>query len=126
MSHIEAAGALTEAVEQEKRNIINQANARLPRAANALMNAERDVLSGNSSPSPPGTPPGSRTGNLARNWTPACQGGGAFMLVRITSWMYYAGYLEDGTRKMAARPFVEKIQQAALPEVASIFSEIGG
>ncbi len=48
------------------------------------------------------------------------------MLVRITSWMYYAGYLEDGTRKMAARPFVEKIQQAALPEVASIFSEIGG
>ncbi len=126
MSPIEAAGALTEAVEQEKRNIINQANARLPRAANALMNAERDVLSGNSSPSPPGTPPGSRTGNLARNWTPACQGGGAFMLVRITSWMYYAGYLEDGTRKMAARPFVEKIQQVALPEVASIFSEIGG
>jgi Bacteriophage protein of unknown function (DUF646). len=126
MSPGAAAGELREAVEQERKNIINQANARLPRAANALMNAERDVLSGNPSPSAPGSPPGSRTGNLARNWTSTCQGGGCSMLVRITSGMYYAGYLEDGTWKMAARPFVEKIQDAALPEVRSIFSEIGG
>ncbi|MCI9357712.1 MAG: hypothetical protein HFH59_09265 [Lachnospiraceae bacterium] len=126
MSPKEAAGVLKEAVDQEKKNITNQANARLPRAANALMNAERDVLSGNASPSPAGSPPGSRTGNLARNWTPACQGGGVSMLVSIIGGMYYAGYLEEGTRKMAARPFVEKIKQAALPGVAAIFSEIGG
>lgn len=126
MSPGEAAGALKEAVEQEKKNIINQANARLPRAVNALMNVERDVLSGNPSPSPPGSPPGSRTGNLARNWTSACQGGSSSMLVSITSGMYYAGYLEGGTRKMAARPFADKIQKTALPEIVSIFSEIGG
>ena len=132
MSPGEAAGALKEAVEQEKKNIINQANARLPRAANALMNAERDVLSGNPSPSPPGSPPGSRTGNLARNWTSACQGGSSSMLISITSGMFYASYLEDGThnkdgsQKMAPRPYVEKIQEAALPLIKSIFSEIGG
>lgn len=126
MSPGEAAGALKKAVRQEKRNVINQVNARLPRAANALMNAERDVLSGNPTPSSPGKPPGSRTGNLARNWTSYCQGGSSSMMVSITSGMYYAGYLEGGTKKMAARPFVEKIQDAALPEVRSIFSEIGG
>ena len=36
------------------------------------------------------------------------------------------GYLEHGTRKMAARPFVDKIQQTALPNVMAIFAEIGG
>lgn len=126
MSPGEAAGALKKAVKQEKRNIINRANARLPRAANALMNAERDVLSGNPTPSSPGDPPGSRTGNLARNWTSYCKGGSSSMQVSITSGMFYAGYLEGGTKKMAPRPFVKKIQDAALPEVRSIFSEIGG
>ena len=48
------------------------------------------------------------------------------MQVSITSGMFYAGYLEGGTKKMAPRPFVKKIQDAALPEVRSIFSEIGG
>lgn len=126
MSPGEAAGTLKKAVRQEKRNIIGRANARLPRAANALMNAERDVLSGNPTPSSPGKPPGSRTGNLARDWTSSCRGGSSSMLVSITSGMYYAGYLEGGTKKMAARPFVEKVQEAALPKVRSIFSEIGG
>jgi hypothetical protein len=46
--------------------------------------------------------------------------------VCITSGMGYAGYLEHGTRKMAARPFVDKIQQTALPNVMAIFAEIGG
>lgn len=33
----------------------------------------------------------------------------------------YAGYLEDGTIKMAARPFVDPILDDVEPEVDSIF-----
>ena len=122
----EAAGALRQAIQQEKENIKNQANARLPRAAIALLNAEREVLSGNKSPSPPGSPPGRISGDLRKAWTMSHQGGGMSMAVRIESGMYYSGYLEDGTKKMAARPFVDKIQEAALPEIVSIFSELQG
>ena len=35
----------------------------------------------------------------------------------------YAGYLQDGTKKMAARPFVDPILDDVEPEVDSIFSE---
>ena len=93
--------------------------ARYPRASNALRNAALSVLA-NPSPSAPGSPPGVRSGNLRRNWN---MSGGA---VCITSGMGYAGYLEHGTSKMAARPFVDKIQQTALPNIMAIFAEIGG
>lgn len=89
------------------------------RASNALRNAALSVLA-NPSPSPPGSPPGVRSGHLKNNWH---MSGGA---VCITSGMGYAGYLEHGTRKMAARPFVDKIQQTALPNIMAIFAEIGG
>lgn len=82
-------------------------------------NAALSVLA-NPSPSAPGSPPGVRSGHLKNNWH---MSGGA---VCITSGMGYAGYLEHGTRKMAARPFVDKIQQTALPNVMAIFAEIGG
>ena len=35
----------------------------------------------------------------------------------------YLFYVENGTSKMAARPYVEKIKEKALPEIESIFSE---
>lgn len=44
----------------------------------------------------------------------------------IEAGMGYAGYLEGGTSKMAARPFVQKIQEQAMPQIRSIFQEIGG
>jgi hypothetical protein len=56
-------------------------------------------------------------------------GGNAF---GITSGMYYSGYLEHGThnkdesQRMAARPYVDKIKENAMPEVRRIFGEIGG
>lgn len=126
MSPGEAAAALRQAVRQEKELVKNQVSVRLPRSAIALLNAERDILNGNVSPSPPGSPPGRRRGHLRGAWTMSSQGGGYAMAVRIKSGADYAGYLEDGTKKMAARPFVDKIQKAALPEIMAIFSEIGG
>lgn len=40
--------------------------------------------------------------------------------------MHYSGYLEHGTSKMAARPYVEKIKETAMPEILALFSELGG
>ena len=116
---VEAAVAVR--VEEVKREI----DARLPRGANALRNAELDVLN-NPIPSSPGSPPGVRSSDLRRHWTPFTSGGGGNGQIGIMSGMGYAGYLENGTRKMAARPFVDKIKEAAMPEIESIFNEIGG
>ena len=50
----------------------------------------------------------------------------SYEIFGIESGMGYAGYLEHGTRKMAARPFVDKIQQEAMAKIRAIFEEIGG
>lgn len=126
MSPGEAAGALRGVVARKRQEVQNQVNARMPRGANALRNAELKILSGNSSPAPAGSPPGRVTGILRSTWTPIVNGGGGSGVFGIKSGAHYAGYLEHGTRKMAARPFVDKIQAEALPEIIGIFSEIGG
>lgn len=120
-----AARALAIEIRETYMRTQSQMNSRLPRAANALRNAEIDVLTGNPSPSPPGSPPGSRSRHLRNSWTPYYSGGAAGMF-GIKSGAHYAGYLEKGTSKMEARPFVDKIQEAALPEIIAMFSEIGG
>ena len=121
MSPGAAAGAVPVAVQMEVENVRRQVDARLTRGSNALRTAALSVLAG-ASPSAPGSPPGVRSGNLRRNWT-MFSGGGSF---GITSGMGYAGYLEYGTSKMAARPFVEKIKEEAMPQIMAIFGEIGG
>lgn len=119
-----AAGQIEQAVRRQVQKVKNDVNSRLPRAANALRNGELTVLSGNASPSPPGSPPGRVSGFLRTAWTMYYAEGDAPKF-GIISAAPYAGYLEEGTRKMAARPFVDEIQQSALPEIRSIFEEVG-
>ena len=121
MSPGAAAGYLQIAVKHEVMRTKTKVKTRMPRAANQLRNAELRVLRG-PSPSAPGGTPGVRTGNLRRNWTMFSSS----EIFGIESGMGYAGYLEHGTRKMAARPFVDKIQQEAMPKIRAIFEEIGG
>ena len=108
-------------VEQTKR----QVDAKMMQGANELRNAALTVLA-NPSPSAPGSPPGVRSGNLRRNWNMYSSGGGGNGIFGIQSGMHYSGYLEHGTSKMAARPYVEKIKETAMPEILALFSELGG
>lgn len=114
-------------VEQIKQRIGQQMVSRAPRALNELRNKEIQTLTG-PSPSAPGSPPGVRTGNLRGSWTGQILGGAggvgiANITIELQSNTSYAHYLEDGTVKMAARPFVDRIGQAALPGIAAIYSE---
>lgn len=121
MSPGEAAAVLPVYVSKVTDEVRQQIAQRTPRAANALRNSAINVLN-NPSPSAPGNPPGVRSHSLQQNWLPRPTASSAV----IESQVDYAGYLEHGTSKMAARPFVDKIQEHALPKVISIFQEIGG
>lgn len=122
----EAARAVQIEIAENVQSVHEGARMRLPRAANALRNAELTVLSGNQSPSPPGSPPGRRSGHLRNRWSLITSGSGGNMMFGIKSGVHYSPYLEHGTRKMAARPFVDKIVETAEPEIERIFSDIGG
>lgn len=49
--------------------------------------------------------------------------GGVAILAELESQEAYAGILENGSPKMAPRPFVEKIKEEAAPEIQKIYSE---
>lgn len=77
--------------------------------------------------SAPGEPPARRTGNLRLHWNGQAASvitvGGIKIIAQLESQEPYVGYLENGTSKMAARPFVEKIKEEALPEIRKIYGE---
>lgn len=64
------------------------------------------------------------TGKLRSSFRPvgSTSAGALSVKVAIETDTHYAGYLEHGTSKMAARPYVEKIKQQAEPEILSIFN----
>ena len=124
-------------------NINRKVASRGARAVNALRNAELEVLSGQRSgkryrkphtkkatyiASAPGEAPARRTGNLRLHWsgditTKENSNGGVTLNAVLESQEKYSVYLENGTGKAAARPFVEKIKGKAAPEIKKIFEE---
>ena len=116
---------------------VAQIEAELPtramQAAHILKNSSQEVLGkgggggrtyrkpagGSYSASAPGSPPAMRTGTLMRSWRPMVFGAYNPGLEGGTP---YAGYLEGGTSKMAARPFVDKIVETAKPEIEAIYN----
>ena len=121
-----------------------QAKSRTVRAANAIKKASNKVLSNSGgrtgrvyrkpatkaatyTASAPGEPPALRTGNLRRSWRPLpyaeMVGTDKVFTPGIRTDVTYAPMLQDGTKKMAARPFEDKIKQEAWPEVQQIYGQ---
>lgn len=99
-----------------------------------LRNMELEVLSGTRNgikykrlpnrSSAPGEAPAAQSGDLRNHWDDRTErkgnGHAAIVLSQIESTEEYAGYLEEGTKRMAARPFVDKIIEKAEPEILEI------
>lgn len=138
-----AGSAIRATVKEQVADINRQAVSRGVRAVNALRNAELEVLKGQRSgkvyrkphtkkatytASAPGEPPARRTGNLRMHWngqvkSENASGGGVTVVAELESQEPYAAALEHGTPKMAARPYVEKIKEKAMPEIGRIYKE---
>lgn len=137
-----ASGEVSIKVDKILKDVNQQVISRATRAVNAIRNAELEVLSGQRSgkvyrkphtkrsvwtASAPGEPPAVRTGNLRTRWSGRIESGtsseGVQVKAVLESRSPYAGYLENGTRKMASRPFVDRITETAMPEIAEIYNE---
>lgn len=125
-------------INSKKENLNRQVLSRGTRALNQLRNAELEVLSGQRSgkvyripfskatyvASAPGEPPAQRTRNLHLHWNGSVKGGsGKDFTLRFESGEKYSVYLDEGTTKMAPRPFKDRITEKALPSIQSIFNE---
>lgn len=137
-----AGSAIRATIKEQVTNINRKVVSRGVRAVNAIRNVELEVLKGQRSgrvyrkpyskatytASAPGEPPARRTGNLRMHWNGQVKsentsGGGVAIVAELESQESYAGYLDEGTAKMAARPFSEKIKEKALPEIEKIYKE---
>ena len=79
----------------------------------------RKPAGGTYNASSPGSPPAMRTGTLMRSWRPMVFGAYNPGLEGGTP---YAGYLEYGTSKMAARPYIDKIVEQAEPQIIAVYN----
>lgn len=129
------------AVDDTVKKVNREAASRGMRAVNAIRNAELEVLSGKRSgrvyrkphtkshytASAPGEPPARRTGNLRLNWNGTVESSNTGSGLRVTAVLEsqerYSTYLENGTRRMAPRPFKQPISEKAMPEIERIYHE---
>lgn len=136
-----ASGRLKIAVDDTVKKVNREAASRGMRAVNAIRNAELEVLRGKRSgrvyrkphtkshytASAPGEPPARRTGNLRLNWNGTVESSSTGSGLRVTAVLEsqerYSTYLENGTRRMAPRPFKQPISEKAMPEIKRIYHE---
>ena len=140
MTPREGAEYLRVEVDETVRQLNQEARSRARRAVNVLRNSAMKVLAGERhgkkrrvphtsrtyTASAPGEPPAVRSGNLRRNWRQYVLAeshlGGTRITARLKSDMPYSEYLEQGTKKMAARPYKQKVKDMALPKINEIYS----
>lgn len=136
-----ASGRLKIAVDDTVKKVNREAASRGMRTVNAIRNAELEVLRGKRSgrvyrkphtkshytASAPGEPPARRTGNLRLNWNGTVESSSTGSGLRVTAVLEsqerYSTYLENGTRRMAPRPFKQPISEKAMPEIERIYHE---
>ena len=77
--------------------------------------------------SAPGEPPAVRTGVFRTSWQPVVKDTNTGVHLRLNSSQNgrkYPAYLENGTNKMAPRPYVKEIQEMAEPQVRKIYQSL--
>lgn len=77
--------------------------------------------------SAPGEPPAVRTGALRTSWQPVVKDipdGVRLRLNTSQNGKRYPGYLENGTKRMAPRPYVKRIQELAEPQIRRIYRNL--
>lgn len=121
-------------VEQAKRRIAGMASReKIEQVSKALFaggemlkaHAARSITAGAVSgkhhiPSAPGQPPNEDTGTLRRNITVTQLGP---LHVRIASEAPYSAFLEYGTSRMHARPFMGPAVRATRPQIVALVRE---
>lgn len=128
------AKAVNDAVKSAK----TQAQSRAIRASNELRNSALRVLRGQRSgrvyklpfskktyrASAPGEPPAVRSGRLRISWAARAIGkSDSEVIASIHTDVKYAPWLQEGTDRIAPRPFEEPIIDDAKPRVMAIFGE---
>lgn len=125
------------------KELNHEAQSRAVRAVNVMRNSALDVLAqdghgrkykrgakGWHTASAPGETPAPDTGNLRRNWRQYVLGRpwakGVQITCRLKSDMPYASLLEEGTGRIAPRPFRQKIIDASMLEIETIYDGAGG
>ena len=137
----EADSRFRTSVQEQVKNAQTKAQSCTVRASRELRSAALQVLGGHRNgrtyrvpytqasyrASAPGEAPAARTGTLRNSWGIIAMGSAA--LGRYSSGIQtnvpYAELLENGTSRMAARPFREKIIQRASPRIGEIFRSAG-
>lgn len=128
----------TEMTQQVDRQVVSRGT----RAVNELRNAELEVLSGQRSgkvyrkypykskytASAPGEPPARRSGALRLHWnghieTSRESNGRTVVKAVLESQEPYSEPLETGTKRMAARPYRQRILDKAEPNVRKIYEQ---
>lgn len=115
-----------------KRGIKGDLVHRLEKAGRIVRDKAKDLIAERYPPaSVPGEPPHKRTGDLRRSVRFAVDNGK--LVVIIGSWIeartrhhednHYPLWLELGTRKMRARPWLRPALQESFSEIQSLFSE---
>lgn len=133
--------------EEVARKVLQGVKSRGMRASNELRNASLLVLRGQRSgrryrvpgtkrhytASAPCEPPAMRTGTFRASWQPKQEVTGGADSVSVRSYIesnaktpnghHLGTILENGTSRMAPRPYKEKVQKKALPKIKKIFKE---
>lgn len=140
-SAAEEAEYLKVEMDEVVQSMNKQARSRARRSTNVLRNSALDVLSGAGHgrtyrlpnekgtyvASAPGETPAVRLGDLRKKWRQYSlakgMADGVQITARIKSDMPYSDYLDEGTSKMAARPYKQKIIDDAKPQIIRIYGK---
>lgn len=140
-----ASAFINETIKAKLKGIEGEVTSRAYRASNEMRNASLYVLRGQGggrsyrvsgtnqtyTASAPGSPPAVRTGAFRNSWGTRVNvekaGSGLRAVSAIESNLSVGKYvlgelLENGTSRMASRPYKEKIIERALPKVKAIYS----